>query len=88
MTNCTKADIKVSIETGVDESLNQLLNSNEIINLSNSLSNFVINAIEKYRKGQNEHGGNLCDRNLQHEISQEIIDLFWYNEASKWKQQS
>jgi len=61
-------------------------NINPIIkrNMAISLTNFVVAAIEKFQKGQQEHGGDIRDRDLKHEITQETIDLFWYNEAQKW----
>ena len=53
-------------------------------NMAISLTNFVVAAIDKFEKGQAEHGGDIRDRDLKHEITQETIDLFWYNEAQKW----
>lgn len=49
-----------------------------------SLACFVFDAIDKYEKGQKEHGGDVRDRNLKSEICKETIDLFWYNEALDW----
>lgn len=50
-----------------------------------SLAVFVHEAIDKYYKGQIEHGGDICDRDLKREIRQEQIDQFWFTEAEKWK---
>lgn len=53
--------------------------------MASSLASFVDEAIEKFIKGQKEHGGNLADRNLDHEIRMETIDFFWYQSAKDWK---
>jgi len=62
--------------------------SNGIINpcitdlMAISLTQFVINSIDKFIKGQKEHGGDIRDGNkLDKEIRDEQIDLFWYSEA-------
>lgn len=52
--------------------------------IANSLTRFVIDACEKYNKGQKEHGGNLWERQLQQEIRNELIDTFFYTEALAW----
>lgn len=52
--------------------------------MSDDLVRFVEKAIEKFIKGQVEHGGDIRDRNLDHELMQETIDSFWYNSAKKW----
>lgn len=35
--------------------------------------------LQKYRQGQIEHGGDIRDRDLTHEETKEILDLFIYN---------
>lgn len=52
--------------------------------IAQSLANFVQDAIAKFIKGQQEHGGDLRDRDLKKEIGMEHIDMFWYSEAGKW----
>jgi hypothetical protein len=52
--------------------------------MSDSLTAFVLAAIDKFEKGQKEHGGDLRDRNHNKEILNEILDIFWYREASSW----
>lgn len=49
-----------------------------------SLSTFVNDAIVKFAKGQAEHGGRIVDRDLKHELYQELQDSFWYLSADKW----
>lgn len=56
-----------------------------IEHIADSLTAFCENAIAKFIKGQLEHGGKLEDRDLDKEITLELLDLFWYNEAKKWK---
>ncbi len=53
-----------------------------------SLSNFIVNATRKFIAGQKEHGGDIRDRDLDKEISQEQIDLFWYLSAKQWPKKS
>lgn len=53
--------------------------------MAEALTLFCIKAVAKYYKGQLEHGGDLADRQLDAEIEAEIIDLLWYHEAKKWK---
>lgn len=50
-----------------------------------SLVAFVVDAVDKYIAGQKEHGGDLCDRDLDKELRMERIDDFWYSEARGWK---
>jgi len=50
-----------------------------------SLTSFVLDAANKFVIGQQEHGGDIRSRNLNTEIKNEIIDLFWYNGAANWK---
>ena len=53
--------------------------------MASSLSVFVTKAVDKYFKGQKEHGGNITDKDLNAEIQNEITDLMWYNFANSWK---
>ena len=64
----------------------EVLSDDTIKKMETSLINFVINSTVKFIKGQKEHGGNLADRNLDEEITNETIDIYWYNEAKKWKE--
>lgn len=50
--------------------------------LENFLTNFALrvdNIFQKYRQGQLEHGGDIRDRDLKRERSQEIDDLLVYD---------
>lgn len=53
-------------------------------NMAISLHEFVTLAIDKFIAGQNEHGGDLRDRNLINEMRKETVDHFWYNAAQTW----
>ena len=54
--------------------------------MTEALTDFVVETTEKYIKGQIEHGDNLATRaDLQKERQAEIQDLFWYNTAELWK---
>lgn len=66
---------------------NNVLNDATIQKMAASLDYFCSQAILKFIKGQIEHGGNITDRDLNKEIFNETIDLFWYNEASYWIKQ-
>jgi len=70
--------------------INEFINSldiNHVIskevreNMAFSLTRFLEHSIAKYIKGQEEHGGDIRDRDLAFEIEQEFYDTFWYNEA-------
>jgi hypothetical protein len=50
------------------------------------LTEFCSAAILKFFAGQKEHGGCITTRDLDKEIAQENIDLFWYIGAKKWKE--
>lgn len=47
-------------------------------NMARSLAIFAEHAIEKFIKGQKEHGGYIRDRDLMAELYAEQIDSFWY----------
>lgn len=53
--------------------------------LAKALTDFVIDATNKFVAGQKEHGGLITDRDLDHEINMEHLDLFWYLAAKQWK---
>jgi len=53
--------------------------------MAKSLAKFVERAVDKFAKGQREHGGDIRDRDLGFELYQEQLDSFWYNEAEDWK---
>ena len=73
-------EIDAYVRTNTTDAINPITKRNMVI----SLTNFVIASVAKFNGGQIEHGGDIRDRDLKHEISQETIDLFWYNEAQKW----
>lgn len=43
----------------------------------------VDNALIKFAKGQREHGGDIRDRDLEADETQEIMDLFLYRAAKQ-----
>lgn len=53
--------------------------------MAKALTEFVVNATEKFIAGQKEHGGLITERNLEHEIEMEHLDLFWYQRAFDWQ---
>ena len=55
------------------------------IEMAASLQSFIETSVHKFLAGQREHGGRLQDRNMDQEISNELIDLFWYSSAKNWK---
>ena len=61
------------------------LNENYIQVMATSFMDFIVNATAKFEKGNIEHGGSLPNRNLDLEIYNEVMDIFWYNEAKKWR---
>src|SRR5438093_78183 len=63
----------------------KIISFKDKVHLTNSLKEFLVGSIDKFISGQQEHGGELIKRDLNVEISQEIIDLFWYNEFLKLK---
>lgn len=78
--------IKTSIASALEMSdVKHLLTKERKEQIASSLTFFCIKAVEKYLRGQEEHGGDLADRNLDAEIEAEIIDLMFYNMATKWK---
>src|SRR5690242_67653 len=63
----------------------QLLSSDVCKNLTTSFTKFIYEGTLKYIKGQQEHGGDLTTRDLDKEMYNEQLDLFFYNEARRWK---
>lgn len=57
----------------------------QVKEIADDLSGFVCKASIKYIKGQKEHGGHISDRDLDKEIDNELIDLFFYQYARKRK---
>lgn len=53
--------------------------------MTESLTDNTWGKIDKFIKGQTEHGGDIRDRDLDAELSKELDDAFWYNAAKKWK---
>lgn len=53
--------------------------------LALSISQFTLDVIEKFKRGHQEHGGNLFDADLDKEIHAEHLDLFVYQSAKKYK---
>ena len=53
-----------------------------------NLTDFVADAIVKFMQGQLEHGGNITDRDLDHEMRMETIDTFWYGCAKEWQKKT
>lgn len=64
------------------------LNKENRERMATSLTRFSEQAIIKYIQGQKEHGGDITEKNLDKEIDQEIIDIFWYNNGRRWKEQN
>ena len=50
-----------------------------------SLFEFIRAATKKFIAGQQEHGGDITDRNLDEELYKEQLDMFWYGEAKTWQ---
>lgn len=55
--------------------------------LANSLTNLVLDIINKFDKGQKEHSESIHDIDFEHEIYCELMDAFIYNSAKKWTRQ-
>lgn len=81
--------IRLKIRARVEcHRLASLLDDRRKQQMTDSLTLFVIGAIDKFMDGQEQHGGDICDRDLRAEIRDEQIDQFWYSEAEKWKEQA
>ncbi|HTH21274.1 MAG TPA: hypothetical protein VL854_03580 [Nitrososphaeraceae archaeon] len=69
----------------------RLLNDSGIITESrkqdivDSLETFCMASMLKYIRGQKEHGDNITSRQLDAEIYNELVDIFWYTEAKQWR---
>lgn len=70
------------IDIQLPESFKSLSPENQQFVIDN-IESFAYRAVDKYVKGQKEHGGNLWDRDCLAESIQENIDLFWYLAAEK-----
>ena len=55
-----------------------VLTQDTVKNMVRSLQGFTVTAIQKFIKGQKEHGGKITDRRLMEELGMEQIDSFWY----------
>lgn len=64
------------------------LSATDKIRMTSSLFKFNIESIIKFIEGQKKHGGNIINKNLEHEFRMEFIDMFWYREAETWKESS
>lgn len=87
---------KVELIGNLDNSIKDLildLDNDEVIDeetidrMSESLTLFCFDAVNKFVVGQKKHGGKITDKNLKHELRLEYIDAFWYSEAENWKQE-
>ena len=67
-----------------DNDREHILTEITVENMAVNLALFIEAATFKFITGQKEHGGNLNSRDLDKEMSNEIIDLFWYNSAKGW----
>lgn len=67
---------------------NKILSGETKENMTVALDKFVRDSVEKFIKGQTEHGGLLQDRDLDKEIQAEAIDFFWYNAAKQWRKEN
>ena len=56
--------------------------------MAKSLASFVLEASDKYIKGQMEHGGDFI-KDVDHtkEMHQELIDHMWYMKGGEWKKE-
>jgi len=80
------AEVHDYIDT-LNKSEGEPLNSETVVNMSNSLTTFLEQATLKFIAGQKEHGGDIRNRDLDEEMRKEHIDLFWYAEAKGWGSQ-
>ena len=54
--------------------------------MSDELAQFVLEASEKFIKGQLEHGGDfLVNSKCLEELKQEQLDFFWYSAGAKYQ---
>lgn len=63
----------------------KILSFADKIRLNNILKEFLVSSVSKFIQGQKEHGGKLIERDLDRDISEELIDLFWYHSFNKLK---
>ena len=84
-----QGDLKINlIKSSIHDFIHQAAKDdvNPVIQtlMAESLTKFVINATYKFIRGQKEHGGDIRDKNLDQEIRQEHMDMFWYLRAQEW----
>lgn len=79
----TDSVIKHSVE--IHQGVAVHLPERDVIFLEESYTNFILEATRKFARGQHEHGGRIIDRRIDQEIDGELIDLFHYNNARKFK---
>lgn len=53
--------------------------------MAKDIGDFVLASIGKYVAGQKEHGGRLINRDIDKDITNEIIDLFHYHRTNSKK---
>lgn len=77
---------RASIKSHIDHIAN-LLDSGHVLTpirrswLAKHLTNFIIDAVLKFVKGQLEHGDNIEAADLNKELRNEVIDTFFYHAA-------
>jgi hypothetical protein len=66
--------------------LSEIIPLTHKMQMAHALADFVIDSAYKYQRGSIEHGGVLPNtRDLHKDMRDEIMDMFWYNAATKWK---
>lgn len=63
---------------------NKCINAEDGAHLIDTLVNFVDRALDKYIKGQKEHGGSITDRDCYEDLRNELIDSIIYHSAMHW----
>lgn len=75
-------ELKVAIARYILASTNEeVLSSSRVKWMADNLTAFVIDAVEKFAAGQQEHSSEIEDCDLKRELRQEIMDSFWYISA-------
>lgn len=59
------------------------LPTKDFVKLTEMIHNFNIALVEKFIKGQKEHGGSLSDRDLIKEARAEVMDMVVYTHWQK-----
>jgi hypothetical protein len=79
MTESIRNEIKQAIEDFLwNEDKNEVLTEEKIKDLAELYVSFVERAGQKYIRGQEEHGGNLGDRDCAKELFHELVDGVHY----------